>query len=171
MNNTDYRIMRHKNGMAPICGFIICAISICLSYPQWCFAKTLRYTLSSAIERALKANPTLEEKIEALESAKMSVGVAQSYFWPRLSLFANKNTLKNSGGYGSVDEISNTSTSSGFRGSLSIFAGFTHLTNLQRFMIEKEIVAEELRQAELELVANAKFNSLRFYRQDGICGM
>ena len=131
-------------------------LALGIAFPSASMGATPRHTLASAIDRALKANPTMEEKIQALESARMSVGVAQSYFWPRLSLVANKNRLKNSGGHGSADEISNTSTSSGLRGTLSLFAGFSHLSNLQRSIIEKDIAAEELRQAELELVANVQ---------------
>lgn len=136
--------------------FIIALAAFVYILPFDCFGSTPRYTLTSAIDRALKANPTMEEKIQALESAKMSVGVAQSYFWPRLSLVANKNSLRNSGGHGSADEISNTSTSSGLRGTLSLFAGFSHLNNMQRSLIEKDIAAEELRQVELELIANVQ---------------
>ena len=135
--------------------FII-LLALGIAFPSASMGATPRHTLASAIDRALKANPTMEEKIQALESARMSVGVAQSYFWPRLSLVANKNRLKNSGGHGSADEISNTSTSSGLRGTLSLFVGFSHLSNLQRSIIEKDIAAEELRQAELELVANVQ---------------
>lgn len=112
------------------------------------------YTLESAIDRALRINPTLEEKIHALESARMEIGVSQSYFWPRLSLVASTSRLKNSGSYGSVDELSNTSRSKGLRATWSLFAGFAHLNNLQRARIEKDIAAEELRHAELELIAN-----------------
>ena len=117
-------------------------------------AAAREYTLESAIDRALRVNPSLEEKIHALESARMEIGVSQSYFWPRLSLVANRSRLKNSGAYGSVDELSNTSRSKGLRATWSLFAGFVHLNNLQRARIEKDIAAEELRHAELELIAN-----------------
>lgn len=117
-------------------------------------AAVRRYRLDSAIAHALKVNPTLEERIHALESARMDVGVAQSYFWPRLSLVVNRNRLRNNGAFGSVDELSNTSASRGLRASLSLFAGLTHLNNLQRAMIEKDRAQEEFRQAELELIAN-----------------
>lgn len=117
-------------------------------------ATAREYTLESAIARALRVNPSLEEKIQALESARMEIGVAQSYFWPRLSLVASRNRLKNSGAYGSVDELSNTSNAKGLRATWSLFAGFTHLNNLQRARIEKDIAAEELRHAELEMIVN-----------------
>lgn len=129
-------------------GLILCAFF-------WTTQAAAReYTLESAIERALRVNPTLEEKLHALESARMEIGVSQSAFWPRLSLVAGRNRLKNSGAYGSVDELSNMSTNSGLRASWSLFAGFVHLNNLQRARIEKDIAAEELRHAELELIAN-----------------
>lgn len=114
------------------------------------------YTLGAAIERALKVNPSLEEKIHALESARMEVGVAQSHFWPRLSLVASRNRLRNSGAVGSADELSSDSNSRGVRATLSLFAGFAHLNNLQRARIKKDIASETLRQAELELIANVQ---------------
>ena len=114
-------------------GLILCALF-------WTTQAAAReYTLGSAIERALRVNPTLEEKIHALESARMEIGVSQSAFWPRLSLVAGRNRLRNSGSYGSVDELSNTSTNSGLRATWSLFAGFAHLNNLQRARIEKDI--------------------------------
>lgn len=112
------------------------------------------YSLDGAITRALKVNPGLEEKIQALQSAYMEIGVAQSVFWPRLSLVASRNRLRNSGAYGSVDELSNTSNTQGLRAAWNLFAGFSHLNNLQRSRIEKDIARETLRQAELELIAN-----------------
>lgn len=129
-------------------GIILCA---CFLTTQ---AVAREYTLESAIDRALRINPTLEEKVHALESARMEIGVSQSYFWPRLSLVTSASRLKNSGAYGSVDELSNTGRTRGLRASWSLFAGFTHLNNLQRARIEKDIAAEELRHAELELIAN-----------------
>ncbi len=134
-----------------IVGIVLFAAFVILGAGQ---SAAQEYTLDTAIERALKVNPTLEEKLRALESARMEVGVAQSYFWPRLSLVANRNRLRNSGAYGSTDELSNTSNSRGLRASLSLFAGFAHLNNLQRARIEKDIADEALRQAELELIAN-----------------
>ena len=130
-------------------------------------ALAVSYTLDSAIARALKANPSIEEKIQALESARMDVGVAQSYFWPRVSLVANRNKLRNSGAYGSTDELSNTNRSHGLRATLSLFAGFSHLNNLQRSMIEKDIAELQCRHAELELIANVQvqfFNLLQARR-------
>ena len=130
-------------------------------------ALAVSYTLDSAIARALKANPSIGEKIQALESARMDVGVAQSYFWPRVSLVANSNRLRNSGAYGSTDELSNTSSSHGLRATLSLFAGFSHLNNLQRSMIEKDIAELQCRHAELELIANVQvqfFNLLQARR-------
>ena len=125
------------------------------------------YTLDAAITQALQANPSIEEKVRALESARMEVGVAQSYFWPRVSLVANKNKLKNSGAIGSTDELSNTSTSKGLRATLSLFAGFSHLNNLQRTMIEKDIAELRCLHAELELISNVQiqfFNLLQARR-------
>ena len=53
------------------------------------------YTLSQAVARAMKANPSVEAKKLAMEQAKMNVGVAQSYFWPRLSLVSSTNRMEN----------------------------------------------------------------------------
>lgn len=135
---------------------ILCAVAIGVAVPGAVSAAPPKHTLASAVERALMVNPSLEEKIQALESARMSVGVAQSFFWPRVSLVSSKTRLQNSGAFGSVDELSNTGTSTGVRASLSLFAGFAHLNGLQRSLIEKEIAAEEVRQAELELIVNVQ---------------
>lgn len=136
-------------------GKLCLSLAVCLFFLAAADTAAAReYTLESAIARALRVNPSLEEKIAALESARMEIGVAQSYFWPRLSLVASRTRLKNSGSYGSVDELSNTSNAKGLRATWSLFAGFVHLNNLQRANIEKEIAAEELRHAELELIVN-----------------
>lgn len=141
-----------------VIGSVFCIISNFMA--AYDVAAAREYTLDAAIAHALKVNPSVEEKIHALESARMEVGVAQSYFWPRVSLVANKNRLKNSGAFGSTDELSNTSTSRGVRASLSLFAGFAHLNNLQRARIEKSIAQEQFRHAELELIANIQIQFL-----------
>ena len=130
-----------------VCGSLLCGAER---------ATARECSLDGAIARALKVNPGLEEKILALQSAYMDIGVAQSVFWPRLSLVASRNRLKNSGAHGSVDELSNTSNSQGLRAAWSLFSGFSHLNGLQRSRIEKDIARETLRQAELELIANVQ---------------
>ena len=42
------------------------------------------FTLEQAVQYAMKANPGIESKVLQLEQAKMNIGVAQSYFWPRV---------------------------------------------------------------------------------------
>ena len=132
----------------------LAAFAAALCFSAVCGAQT--FTLDEAVRQALKANPNIEAKIQALERASMNIGVAQSYFWPRASLVANKNQLRNSGSFGSADELSNDSRSQGLRVSYSLFSGFSHLNNLQRSMIEKDIAQLECRQAELELTANVE---------------
>ena len=53
------------------------------------------FTMRQAVEYALKANPGVEAKILMLEQARRNVGVAQSYFWPRVSLVGSANRLQN----------------------------------------------------------------------------
>lgn len=128
-------------------------ISVCI-LPA--YAHSLQYTLQGAISRALQANPTIEEKEHALKRAQMNIGVAQSFFWPRASIVANKNFLRNSGSAGSVDELSSDTQSYGVRVALSLFSGFSHLNRLQQATIEKEIAELAKKQAELELIANVR---------------
>ena len=59
-------------------------------------ADALTFTLKQAVDHAMEANPGVEAKQLILEQAKMNVGVAQSYFWPRLSLVAGTNRIETS---------------------------------------------------------------------------
>lgn len=137
--------------------FIVFLISI---IPITVQAET--YTMSGAVARALQANPTMEQQVHALERAKMNVGVAQSYFWPRASVVANKTFLRNSGSVGTTDELSSNTQSYGLQVALSLFAGFMHLNTLQQSLIEKDIAALTKRQAELELSTNVKIQFLTY---------
>lgn len=119
-------------------------------------ASSLTYNIQSAVSRALKANPTIEEKLHALEAAKMNIGVAQSYFWPRVSLVTGRNILHNYGGVGNTDQLSSEDYSYGLRLSWNLFSGFTHLNNVQMSMIQKDIAELTKKQAEIELAANVK---------------
>ena len=53
------------------------------------------FSLEQAVSRALDVNPTIQSKLLVLEQARMNVGVAQSYFWPRVSLVGSHSVLKN----------------------------------------------------------------------------
>ena len=105
-------------------------------------AQAQEFTLEQAVEHALKANPSVESKLLTLEQAKMNIGVAQSYFWPRVSLVSSNNRLENSGAAGSTDDLSSRSWSRGIRVNLSLFAGFAHLNNLDksRISVDKESI-------------------------------
>lgn len=125
-------------------------------------ARTL--TLPQAVEQALTANPGLEAKLKSLEQAKMNVGVAQSYFWPRVSLVASTSRLKNQGDIGTLEDVSNFTETYGARLTLSLFAGFAHLNNLQKSLIEVDVAGEQHRQARLELIANVQMQFLQLLR-------
>ena len=47
-------------------------------------AQAQEFTMEQAVEHAIKGNPSVESKLLTLEQAKMNIGVAQSYFWPRV---------------------------------------------------------------------------------------
>ena len=53
------------------------------------------FTMEQAVARAMKANPGVEAKMLMLEQARLSVGVAQSYFWPRVSLVGTTSRVQN----------------------------------------------------------------------------
>lgn len=141
------------------CIFLAAAL---LSLPAPARAET--YTLKQAVERALKANPGVEAKLLTMERAKMGVGAAQSYFWPTVSLVAGQNRLKNSGGVGTSEDFSNRSYSQGVRVSLSLFAGFAHLSNVQKSLLSVDMEKARHRQAKLELIANVQLQFLQLLK-------
>lgn len=143
---------------------LFCVFWALLIFPVCGTAKTQTYTLKQAAEYALKANPGLEAKLLTLEKVKMDVGVAQSYFWPTVSLVANKNKLKNSGEVGSTDDLSHIGTGRGVRVSLSLFAGFAHLNNLQKSLLSVDLEQARHRQAKLELIANVQLQFLHLLK-------
>lgn len=124
------------------------------------------YTLKQAVLRALDANPSIEAKIKMLEAARMNVGVAQSYFWPRISLVASTNRLQN---YEEVqtynsDNLSSDNWSKGIRAQLNLFAGFAHLNNLQKSRLSVQVEEARHRQARLELACNVQLQFLQLLR-------
>lgn len=120
-------------------------------------------TLAQAVERALKANPGLEAKRLSLESARMNIGVAQSYFWPRVSVIWSYSRLKN---YEEVntynsDNLSSYNWNKGLRINYPLFVGFAHLSALQKSMLQAEMEAASQRQATLELISNVQMQFLQ----------
>lgn len=132
--------------------------AVCVALPAQA-AQT--FTLDEAVEHALKANPSVEAKLLLLDQARLNVSVAQSYFWPRVSLVASRNKLENSGQVGSVDEMSNKSRSHGMRVNWSLFAGFAHLTNLQKSYLNVDVEQARHHQARLELITNVQLQFLK----------
>lgn len=124
------------------------------------------FTMKQAVEQALRANPGVEAKVLALEQARRNVGVAQSYFWPRVSLVANANRLQNDteSVYYTSDEYSSTTRTWGMRAALSLFAGFAHLNNLQKSRLAVEVEEARKRQAELELACNVQLQFLQLLK-------
>ena len=125
------------------------------------------YTLEQAVQYAMKSNPSIESKVLLLEQAKMNIGVAQSYFWPRISLVTTSSRTKN---YDPVpvyssDSLSQRTWTKGLRGSLSLFAGFAHLNNLEKSKLNSDIAAANQQQAELELGCNVQLQFLQLLKQ------
>lgn len=137
---------------------------ILLMLPLNANAKTRSYTLKEAVEYALVANPSIESKLLAIERAQTGVGVAQSAFWPTVSLVGSWNKLKNSGGAGTVEDFSNWSRSRGVRVSLSLFAGFAHLNNVQKSLLSVDVEKSRHRQARLELIGNIQLQFLHLLK-------
>ena len=124
------------------------------------------FTMEQAVLHATKANPGVESKVLLLEQAKMNVGVAQSYFWPRVSLVAANSRTKN---YEPIpvyssDSLSQRTWTKGMQASLSLFAGFAHLNNLEKSVLSKDIAAANQEQAELELACNVQLQFLNLLR-------
>ena len=123
-------------------------------------AQAENFTLEQAVEYALRVNPGVESKQLLLEQARLNVGVAQSTFWPRVTLTSNSNQLNNSGQIGSTDDLSSTYWSQGMRVSLSIFNGFIHWNNLMKSQLTVESEQARHQQARLELGANVQMQFL-----------
>lgn len=122
------------------------------------------FTMEQAVTRALEANPSVEAKLLTLEEAQMNVGVARSYFLPRVSLVYNRNRLDNKGDIGSSDDLSSISNSHGFRVSYSLFSGFAHLNNWQKSKLSVEMEEARHRQARLELISNVQLQFLQLLK-------
>lgn len=125
------------------------------------------FTLEQAVQYAMKSNPSIESKVLLLEQAKMNIGVAQSYFWPRISLVTTSSRTKN---YDPVpvyssDSLSQRTWTKGLRGSLSLFAGFAHLNNLEKSKLNSDIASANQQQAELELGCNVQLQFLQLLKQ------
>ncbi|MCR4666770.1 MAG: TolC family protein [Desulfovibrio sp.] len=124
------------------------------------------YTLQQAVEQAMKSNPSIEAKIRMLENARMNVGVAQSYFWPRISLVGSTSRLQN---YEEVqtyssDNLSSNNWSKGVRAQLNLFVGFAHLNNLQKSRLAVQVEEAKHKQARLELACNVQLQFLQLLR-------
>lgn len=156
-----------------MCAFVCCSCPLEVSAAQAPAVRkvvkkgsAVNCTLAQAVAQAIKANPSLEAKRMALESAKMNIGVAQSYFWPRVSVIWSSNRLKN---YEEVNTYSSDSLSSfnwnkGLRASWSIFAGFAHLSALQKSILQKESEEASQRLATLELISNVQMQFLQLLK-------
>ena len=124
------------------------------------------FTIAQAVEEALKVNPGVEAKRLMLENARMNVGVAQSFFWPRVSVVFSSNRLKN---YEEVntynsDNLSSFNWNKGIRVSYPLFVGFAHLSGLQKSLIQKDIQEQEHRLACLELGSNVQIQFLELMK-------
>lgn len=141
------------------------SLLVCCLLPTSSFARQ-SLSLEQAVALALKNNPGVEAKLLLLEQARMNVGVAQSYFWPRVSLISNYNRVSNfeeQQAY-SVDDLSARTWSSGARLTLSLFAGFSHLNGLQKSRIAVEVEKARHQQAQQELSCNVQLQFLQLLK-------
>lgn len=138
---------------------------VCCLLPTSALARQ-SLSLEQAVATALKNNPGVEAKLLLLEQARMNVGVAQSFFWPRVSLISNYNRVSNfdeQQAY-SVDDLSARTWSSGARLTLSLFAGFSHLNGLQKSRIAVEVEKARHQQAQQELSCNVQLQFLQLLK-------
>ncbi|MBD5641944.1 MAG: TolC family protein [Desulfovibrio sp.] len=124
------------------------------------------FTIGQAVEEALRANPGIEAKKLMVENARMNVGVAQSTFWPRVSLNWSSNRIKN---YEEVntynaDNLSSFNWNKGIRVSYPLFAGFAHLSALQKSLLQKDMQIHQQHQASLELANNVQMQFLQLLK-------
>lgn len=124
------------------------------------------FTIGQAVEEALRANPSVESKRLMLENARMNIGIAQSFFWPRVSVVWSNNRLKNyeeTNTYNS-DNLSSYNWNKGLRVTYPLFVGFSHLSALQKSLLQKDIAKEQHRLACLELASNVQMQFLQLLR-------
>lgn len=124
------------------------------------------FTIGQAVEEALRANPSVESKRLMLENARMNIGVAQSFFWPRVSIVWSHNRLKNyeeTNTYNS-DNLSSYNWNKGLRVTYPLFVGFAHLSALQKSMLQKDVAQSQHRLACLELASNVQLQFLQLLR-------
>lgn len=124
------------------------------------------YTMAQAVEEALRANPDIDAKRLMLENAKMNIGVAQSYFWPRVSVVWSSNRMKN---YEEVntynsDNLSSYNWNKGLRINYPLFVGFAHLSGLQKSMLQSEMEQCRHQLACLELASNVQIQFLQLLK-------
>lgn len=124
------------------------------------------YTLAQAVAEALRANPSLESRRMSLESARMNIGVAQSFFWPRVSVNWSSSRLKN---YEEVntynsDNLSSFNWNKGIRISYPLFVGFAHLSGLQKSLLQRDVQAATLKHSGLELASNVQLQFLQLLK-------
>lgn len=134
--------------------------------PQKAASNSNTFTIGQAVEEALRANPGVEAKRLMLENARMNIGVAQSFFWPRVSVVWTNNRIKN---YEEVntynsDNLSSFNWSKGLRVNYPLFVGFAHLSGLQKSMLQKDLAAAQHRLACLELASNVQLQFLQLLR-------
>ena len=122
------------------------------------------YDLKSAVEYALKANPTIESKLLAIEKAEMDFNTSLTAFMPKASLVWNWNKLENSGGIGTTDDSSNKTRSRGIRAQLSLFAGFMHLNSAGKALLAVDLEEARHRQARLELIGNIQLHFFNLFK-------
>lgn len=118
------------------------------------------YTMKEAVEQGLKANPTIEAKILAMEQAELLVGAARGPFMPTVSLYYNNSRLDNSGAVGSTDDLTNKTRSNGLRVNQNLFNGFANLHNYQKTQLQSDMEASRHQLARLELISNIQLNFL-----------
>ena len=122
------------------------------------------YTMEQAVKRAFDANPSIESKALVVEQAGMNVGVAQSAFWPRLTLVASRDRLRNHGDFGNSDQLSNDNQAYGMRVTMPLFAGFAHLNGFMKAKLAADVERERLRQARLELLSTVQLQFLQLMK-------
>lgn len=166
----DPRMPGHGTFTMKIVRLFLILVCICAPFLSTTAKAAETFTLEQAVERALKNNPSIEAKLLTLEHAKMNIGIAQSYFWPRVSLVVSANRIEN---YEEVqtyssDDLTSKSWSRGVRLTMSLFAGFAHLNNLEKSRILAETESARHQYACLELMCNVQLQFLQLlkYRED-----
>ena len=161
LDNKDFL---QGNAMKSPASVFLLLFLLVAALPASAQGQTQSYDLKKAVEYALKANPTIESKLLAIEKAEMDFNTSLTAFMPKASLVWNWNKMENSGGVGTSEDYTNKTLNRGLRTQLSLFAGFMHLNSAGKALLTVDMEEANHRQARLELIGNVQLHFFNLFK-------